>query len=648
LASPAEPDHFWRATALYTALTIVIAYPLSLHPASLVLSDSADTDLVVWLLSWDVHAFLHRPWTIFDANTFAPLHHTLAFSENLIGSALVAAPIVWITGNVVLSMNLVALFSCVACGSGCYLLARRSGVAEEGALFAGLVFAFAPPRFLRLDQLFLATIAWVPFALAYLQTYFDRGRPRDLRIAAAFFTLQVFTSGHGAVFLLVAAAMLFADRLFRSDPAALLRRLPKDIGVVGVLALLPVVFLIVPYRSVQAELGLRRSLSDWRVLHARSYLAAPTYVQSWLLARLAPEARINDTADAYLFPGWTTLLLAGAAVVSGIKFRSAGPANGPRRTAAIALNVVAIAALALGLLLAAGGPQRLKLGSAVLFSAREAWRVWLIAAVCVAIRAAMLRRVPIAPGAALRAASRQIAAWLNVKRRDKTSIYLLILLLSLWLASGPPFGLWPYVYWLPGFNFIRASSRFTLMGMVGLAVLAGAGFDALTARAGRHVRTAAAILAGVLIVAECLVPLEGVPYHVDVPAADRWLATRTTPFVVAEVPLPELRNVALFNKRQSTYMLHSTAHWQKTVHGWAGLLPVSHFDLYDALTRFPDDESVVMLNAFNVDYLVVHCDVFVPGAWPSIDERIRSLGDALTLVYTDATSRVYALQHRRK
>jgi len=645
--SPAEPSRFWRATALYSALTIAIAYPLSLHPASLVLSDSADTDLVVWLLSWDIHAFLHRPWTIFDANTFAPLHHTLAFSENLIGSALVAAPIVWMTGDVVLGMNLVALFSCIACGAGCYLLARRSGIGEEGALLAGLVFAFAPPRFLRLDQLFLATIAWIPFALAYLQTYFDRGRPRDLRIAMAFFTLQVFTSGHGAVFLVVAAAMLALDRLVRGARVTL-RRLSEDIGLPGVLLLLPVVFLIVPYRSVQAELGLRRSLSDWRVLHAGSYLAAPTYVQSWLLGRLAPEARINDTADAYLFPGWTTLLLAAAAVVSGIRFRSSVHAKTLHRTAAIALDVVAIAAMSVGLLVAADGPQRLKLGSVVLFSAREAWRAWLLAAVCVAIRAAMRRRVPIAADAALRALSGHVAAWLNAKRRDTISIYLLILLVSLWLASGPPFGVWPYVYWLPGFNFIRASSRFTLMGLVGLAVLAGAGFDAITAATAPNRRTAAAILAGVLIVLECLVPLEGVPYHVDTPAADRWLATRPKPFVVAEVPLPDLRSVALFNKRQSTYMLHSTAHWQKTVHGWAGLLPVSHFDLYDALTRFPDDESLVMLNAFNVDYVVVHRDLFLPDAWPAVEERLRSLDEALTLVFTDATSRVYAVHRRPK
>jgi hypothetical protein len=626
-----------------------MTYPLSVHPATEVLSDSADTDLVVWLLSWDIHAFLHRPWAIFDANTFAPLRHTLAFSENLIGSAVVAAPVVWVTGNAVLAMNLIAMFSCVACGAGCYLLARRTGIGEHGALIAGLVFAFAPPRFLRLDQLFLATIAWIPFALAFLQTYLDHGRPRDLRIATGFFSLQVLTSGHGAVFLAVVAAMIFADRLVRGAPVAILRRAPKDLGVPGLLLLLPVAFVVEPYRSVQAEMGLRRSLGDWRVPHALSYLAAPTYVQSWLLARFAPAARINDTADAYLFPGWTALLLAAAAVAGRASHRATSVRTGPSwRAAALVLDAAAVAACGMAILVSTSGPLRFRLGEIVIFSARDAWRAWVAALGCAALRAAILARAPLVSHASLERVADRAGSWLSAKRRDRTLVYFWIVLLSVWLASGPPYGLWPYVYWLPGFNFIRASSRFTLMGLVGLAVLAGAGFEVLMSSTARAGRTAAAVLIGTLVFGECLVPLGGVEYHLDIPQADRWLSMRPTPFVVAEVPLPDIHAVALFNKRQATYMLHSTAHWQKTVHGWAGVLPVTHFDLYDALTRFPDDESIRLLNAFNVDYLVVHVNLYSPEDWLLVQRRLDPFDDVLKVVYTDATSRVYSVRQRQK
>ena len=165
----------WHVGLLYAALTAALAYPLVRHAAGYVLSVSPDTDLLLLMLSWDAHALTSHPLSIFDANIFAPLHRTLAFSENLIGSGLFAVPILGLTHNPVLAMNVLALLSCVLCGLGTYTLARRAGAGSAGAAIGGLIFAFAPTRFLRLDQLFLATIQWMPFSLAYLHAYLDKG-----------------------------------------------------------------------------------------------------------------------------------------------------------------------------------------------------------------------------------------------------------------------------------------------------------------------------------------------------------------------------------------------------------------------------------------------------------------------------------------
>ncbi len=197
----AERRRTFRAALLFVVLTAVLAFPLSVRPADHVMSASPDTNLFMWTLAWDVHAFTHQPLRIFDANIYYPLRHTLAYSENLIGSAIIAAPILWLTGNSVLAMNLVALLSAALCGLGAYVLARQVGAGAAGAVVSGLVFAFSPPRFLRLDQLHLATIQWVPFGLASLHAYLGRGRPFDLRLSAAFFTVQALSSGHGCAFI---------------------------------------------------------------------------------------------------------------------------------------------------------------------------------------------------------------------------------------------------------------------------------------------------------------------------------------------------------------------------------------------------------------------------------------------------------------
>ncbi len=541
----------WQVAALYTAVTALLAYPLVRHPAGHVLTVSPDTDLFLWTLSWDAHALVRQPLAVFDANIFAPLHRTLAYSEHLIGSGILSAPVLGLTHNPVLAMNLVALLSCVLCGLGTFQLARRAGVESAGAVLAGLIFAFAPPRFLRLDQIFLTTIQWVPFSLAYLHAYLDGGRKRDLRLAAAFFTLQALTSGHGTVFLAFTAALLCGYRASLGQPLAIGKRV-RDLGVAGALLLAPIVPIVVAYARVQAEMGLKRTLADWVVTRPASFLASPAYAHSFLLSRLLPGAEINAAANAYLFPGYIPLLLAGAALVAGAR----------------------------------SGPSA---------------------------------------------------------RQSSVGVYALLVLSCVWLAVGPPFGLWPLVYWLPGLNFIRVASRFMLPAVLGLSVLSGLGFDWLTRRLRGPARLGAAAAVGVLLVAEFAVPLATTPYAVVTPPADRWLARLAVPFTVAEVPLPPLSRVYEFEKRQAEFMLHSTEHWQKTVHGWSGLQPPAHLALYDRLTRFPDDESLRALAEFHVDYLVVHTDLYPPGEWERVERRLAAYQGRLELRHDDGAGRVYAL-----
>ena len=145
---------------------------------------SADTRLFLWTLSWDVHALLHQPLRLFDANIFHPEPRTLAYSEHLVGSALLGAPFLLATDNPVLALNVVVLLSCVLSGAGTFLLARQLGISTAGAFAAGVIFAFAPPRFTRLAQLHLATVQWIPFCLAFVHAYLQRGRRRDLLVAS--------------------------------------------------------------------------------------------------------------------------------------------------------------------------------------------------------------------------------------------------------------------------------------------------------------------------------------------------------------------------------------------------------------------------------------------------------------------------------
>jgi len=543
----AEGRELIVACAAYAALTFLMALPFSLSPGSQILGDVPDAHMYLWTLAWDAHAFLHQPLHIFDANIYYPYANTLAYSENLIGSAFFAAPIIWLTGNITLGTNLTALISCVLCGAGAYLLARRLHIGARGAFICGLIFAFAPPRFVRMGQLHMTAMQWMPFTLAFLHSYFERGWRRDLLAAIGFFSLQALSSGHGAAYLTLTILALMAWQLAFGAPLAWRQRL-NDFGVAGAYLIAPSVWVILPYQLSKAEAGQSGGyLSDAQAT-IESLLASPSRFHMFLQARwLGPFER---EADAFLFPGILVLVLAAIAVVSW-------PARRPRRA-------------------------------------------------------------------------------------NHVAFYLLVGLISIAMFIPWPIELWRYVYWLPGLSFIRMPTRFIILTMLALSVLAGTGVDRLTARLSKTSATAATVVIAALLLGEYWeYPFAGVPFSINPPAIDRWLDTQPKPFAIAEMPSPSPGNIGELERHQTRSMFHATAHWQKTIHGYSSLRRPLHDRLYIELTGFPDATSLASLRAVGVTYVVVHTEDYGT-RWPAVEKEIAKTS-ALKLEHVEGSGRVYSL-----
>jgi hypothetical protein len=628
------------AAILYLVITLLLAYPLALNPRSSVMPGDPDTDLFMWTLAWNTHALTTDPLSVFDANIYYPHRNTLAFSENLLGSTLFAAPVLWTTGDPILALNVVALSSIVLSALGAFILARRLGFGMAAALLCGMAFAFSPARFFRLGQLHMTTIQWVPFCLAFVHAYLDHGRRRDLRIALAFFTLQVLTSGHGAVFLLVALACLLGYRFLLGEKFSPARRL-RDVGLPGALLLAPAVLMFVPYLYVQEAFGLKRSLEDWET-PVSSFFASPVpshrLLFDWLGIAFAEEP------SAYLFPGFLILILAVIAVLPRLgRSRTVTPASSPRGWPLLAqlASLGAVLAVLVAIWIHVVGPIRVRAGGSLLLSARDPLRAWVVASVATALRLALIRRVPLRPVARLNAFAAGWRRYAVRHRRSTVAVYGLLSVTGVLLAAGPPIGLWPLVYNLPGFNFLRVPSRFMLLAVLGLSVVAAFGFERLTARFGGRGRAIAAAVATVVLIAECLtIPLPGYRrYDVVIPAADRWLATQPGPLVIAELPADHHNE-----RRQSTYMLHSMAHWQKTVHGHSGIRTPLHNRLYSELRDFPSAASMDLLVELGVTHIVLHPRMYEPEDWIEASAGFPAVRERLEQVYDDGESQVLRLR----
>jgi hypothetical protein len=432
------------------------------------------------------------------------------------------------------------------------------------------VFAFAPPRFFKMGQLHLTAVQWIPFTLAFVHSYFERGlatqdapstehpslktgRRKYLLLALGCFTLQVLSSGHGAAFLAIAIVLLLAWRLTFGQPFAI-RQWLKDCGATGAYLLAPSVWVLLPYRAVQVEAGLRREYPEDSMPRLAEFLASPSrfheYLHSIVLGRT-----VNDDAVAFLFPGILAILLAVVAVVT--------------------------------------------------------WRP---------IRGRL--------------------------RADPTGYFGLLALVATMMFVTWPIDTWRYMHGLPGFNFIRVPSRFILLLMLCLAVLAAAAFDRLTVRLSARTRMVAAALLATLLLAEYTsYPFAGVPYSLEIPAIDRWLNTLPKPFTIAELPVPSPGNLGKYERHHTSAMLHSTAHWQKTVHGYSGIRRPLHDELYMKLTDFPAPVTIAALREVGVTHVVVHTEQYPGDEWRAVESRLARSQD-LALLHSDGPGRVYAVRPR--
>jgi hypothetical protein len=77
-------------------------------------------------------------------------------------------------------------------------------------------------------------------------------------------------------------------------------------------------------------------------------------------------------------------------------------------------------------------------------------------------------------------------------------------------------------------------------------------------------------------------------------------------------------------------------------------VPAAHEALYDRLRTFPDEDSLRDLTRLGVSRVVVHANMFSADDRRRLESRLTVFKDALTLEYSDADARVYAIRGARR
>ncbi|MCS7261004.1 MAG: hypothetical protein NZ765_09510, partial [Anaerolineae bacterium] len=315
----------------FLVLTLVGTHPLWWHLPTAVPGDIGDPLLNAWILAWDAHALLNQPHRLFDANIFFPLSNTLAYSEHLLATALVAMPLQAVSGQPLLAYNLTLLLSFTLSGLGMYLLCLRWTGRRTAALIAGLVYAFAPYRLASIAHLQLLTVQWLPFSILALDQLLARsGRDakdeqstatggnnmsKAMLLFGLFTLLQVLSSWYLAVFTALVLVLYLLAWLGRYGQQGMRRALPWLLSAGSAVALV-VVPVALPYIAVLPQLEASRPTEMMSALSARpgDFLAAAPWLRLAGPLSTAYRERPGFTEEHLLYPGSLAALLTLTAV----------------------------------------------------------------------------------------------------------------------------------------------------------------------------------------------------------------------------------------------------------------------------------------------------------------------------------------------
>jgi hypothetical protein len=587
---------WWNARAVqdwllpflaFLVLSGILTYPLIAQLADH-LRDNGDSYEFAWMMGFGAYQLTHHPLQLFNGNIFYPFPLSLAYSESSIPAIVMALPVVLLTGNPVLGLNLNLFLTFVLSGFGTYLFVWQRTSSRLAGLVVGILYAFCPFRFDHLAQLSYASMQWAPFALWAFDRYLAQRRIGWAAATVGFTVLQVLVSfyyafmlGFGIVFYVVAG--LLARREYWR-PAVVGPLLAA--GTLGGLVLVPFVR---PYFELNTLFDLHRTLQESEYFSAwpANYLAATLSMKVdlispllWLMYHRPWQLAPVGGSERHLYPGLLVTLLA----LVGLGWRRGG------RVVAPVLMIVAGVVLSFG---------------PVFHPSYDVVQPW---------------PIPM-----------------------------------------------PYTIlfdYLPGFQAMRVPSRFAVLVILGLTILAGDGFaylqrwldrqfgrpeaasaagpnaDAVPPPAGATIREQVAepttqprrgggvvpaslllaLLCATIGVIEGLNQFATTPVKVGaaIPPVYRWLAANPTPGPIVELPIDDNAY------RESPRSYYSTYHHRPTVDGFRSFIPPAYAPLTSALISFPAPGALNLLRRLAVRYVVVHEAEYPPAERAALRAGVRA------------------------
>ena len=300
----------WREIVVfvvYLAGAVVFTYPLA-RDIRTATTDHSDPLLDAWALAWVAHQLPRDPIHLFDSNRFYPEKGTLAYTDPMIGLAVPLAPLQWLFGDALLTLNVAMLLSIAISGYGAYRLGWYVSGSRAAGAVAGSVFAFAAYRLNHLEHVQLQAAGYIPLLYLCLRRFLEEGHTRHAIGIAVFLWLVSASSAYYGMFTWVLLGVAIPYELWRTSA---LRQKKRVVGLGLALTMSGLAFLplALPFMRMGESFRLERPLERLQRASARptDYLRSGSHLhQAVGLKPPSPERT--------LFPGLLALGLSAVAI----------------------------------------------------------------------------------------------------------------------------------------------------------------------------------------------------------------------------------------------------------------------------------------------------------------------------------------------
>jgi len=599
----------------FVGLTIAMTWPLVMHAQTHLINAKWYYDAMtnIMILGTRIQYILGRSTLDLYENYFCfPVPFSIVFNENHFGLSLFYLPIYLITGEYLLSYNILLILCLTLSGYCTWLLVRHLTGSSLAGFVAGVGFAFCPYIFFELGRIQLVAAMWVPLSALFLHRTVESGRLRDMVGLAICFLMQIGTCLYYALFLLLFFAFVGTWLLIVHKRFG--KKFWLQLATVVLISSAVAGFMVYPYLTTRDDFSLTRSTSKAKRYSGRVSNFLHVYPENKTHRFLHFDSL--DGSEQIAFPGFSIAALALLSIAFAMaKAYKRGPPKEMRGliTSAVVLSLLIFFS---------------SIGVAVAFGE-------------------FLAAVPIIVGS--------IIYWRRrtEKRMLPSTIALygcfVLFAAVLFLGIRPMivndrtiYGIYDYLYdYVPGFDGIRYVSRQIILVMLGLVVLAGfavADIFRWIQPSGRRV----VVFSGLtfLILVEFLnapVSLEKIPIQNTLPGSYQWLAKHRGKEPLAIVPGHYL---GYFGALHNYYSLY---HHRRTLNGKSSWIPpITRLYIHE-MRRFPRKSGKYLLDTFGVKYLVVQTDELQPDHASRMIAYLRKNNDLYRPIYQSEKDYLFEL-----